>query len=50
MNIEQTPKTDQRAKVIQNKLYGRRIEQYQLNENGIPIIFCNLVSKLYSNQ
>ncbi len=50
MNIEEAPKTDTGAKVIQNKLYGRRISKYKLHKDGIPIIIHNLVTKIYSNQ
>ena len=37
------------AKVIQNKLYGKKLNQYKLSERNIPIIIENLAFKLYSS-
>ena len=37
------------AKVIQNKLYGKKLHEYQLSERNVPIVIENLVFKLYSS-
>ena len=48
IKIEESKPTTKGNNVIQNKLYGRQIHQYKLNNHGIPFLIHNLIIKLYS--
>ena len=41
----------QKVKIIENKLYGRKVESYELNKKtGIPVLIEILIIRLYSTQ
>ena len=41
----------QQVKIIENKLYGRKLESYEFNKKtGIPVLIEMLIIRLYSTQ